>query len=465
MDISTLKLPSRTNVREAPAVSRSFFTIESAVNVNYDTTEGEPFERPPEENASVLELAAPTTFPSIIPSPSSSVKSYSLETDNNSFLTPLEIALREKDKFLRSLQEPRYVKPLSGEEIGSLFQDFYHSLKYKVNYAIKTQPVPLRLTEDLKNSASRVNSRSRSNSMWSEANASEILEAIEQRLTSELYSKLFYNNYGGDKEYSQRFQERLEVLSTHPELIEKLDLRIADDLGDRLRLAAEEFCLIDAVDFPLAKLQHLLSAHRIIVEALEKEHASADLLLPAFVYSLIVSQLHDVWLNFLFIRRFRRFEALQGEYAYCLTNFEAALRFLQNTTFTDCEDNELALFSAPLPPPIVRLRSRSRSSSQILRQSMLGQIGATVSTTIGNGYRRFLSQMTQGEFILPDIRSGSCADARPDQGNVPEQPPVIIQRFQHADVDSMTIGDVRLLLSEYNKLAQYVLSQKKNQST
>jgi hypothetical protein len=85
---------------------------------------------------------------------------------------------------------------------------------------------------------------------------------------------------------------------------------------------------------PLGKLQRLVAAHKAIVDALTglfPSSSSADEILPTLIYTLITSpQDVNIISNLLFIQRFRAASKIDGEAAYCLTNLEAAISFLEN---------------------------------------------------------------------------------------------------------------------------------------
>ncbi|KAF3940105.1 hypothetical protein ABW19_dt0205917 [Dactylella cylindrospora] len=85
---------------------------------------------------------------------------------------------------------------------------------------------------------------------------------------------------------------------------------------------------------PNGKLSLLKSAHKTIVDVLTKlvpsTTSSADHILPVLIYALIKSPptIHAIS-NLLYIQRFRYHKAIDGEAAYCLTNLEAAVSFLE----------------------------------------------------------------------------------------------------------------------------------------
>lgn len=84
---------------------------------------------------------------------------------------------------------------------------------------------------------------------------------------------------------------------------------------------------------PREKLEKLVQAQQNIVETLTSIVAAstnADSMLPALIYTLVNERTPNLWANLMFIKRFRRSSGLQGESLYCLTNFEAAITFLES---------------------------------------------------------------------------------------------------------------------------------------
>lgn len=108
---------------------------------------------------------------------------------------------------------------------------------------------------------------------------------------------------------------------------------------------------MNAERFPAGKLTHLTAAHKAIVEALQQmfpSASSADEVLPTLIYTIITSEpeSNSVVSNFNFIERFRASSKVDGEAAYCLTNLEAAISFLENVDLTSIRSSE-----APEGPP------------------------------------------------------------------------------------------------------------------
>src|SRR5204862_4149419 len=104
---------------------------------------------------------------------------------------------------------------------------------------------------------------------------------------------------------------------------------------DLLATARHSLIRMNDEKFPQGKLQHLTAAHKAIVDTLTivlPSSSSADEILPTLIYTLITTPPEGINIisNLLFIQRFRASAKLDGEAAYCLTNLEAAISFLEN---------------------------------------------------------------------------------------------------------------------------------------
>lgn len=96
---------------------------------------------------------------------------------------------------------------------------------------------------------------------------------------------------------------------------------------------------------PLGKLEHLAAAHKNIVDLLTTLHqssSSADEILPTLIYTLITTPPEgiNVISNLHFTQRFRAANKIDGEAAYCLTNLEAAITFLETVDLASLRSDE-----------------------------------------------------------------------------------------------------------------------------
>jgi hypothetical protein len=122
--------------------------------------------------------------------------------------------------------------------------------------------------------------------------------------------------------------------------------------------ARDELIAMNDEKFPLGKLQHLKAAHKSIVDTLTNFHpsSSADEIMPMLIYTLITSRPEGISVisNLYFIQRFRNENKIDGEAAYCLTNLEAAITFLETVDLASLRADE-----APSGP----LRTNSRPTT------------------------------------------------------------------------------------------------------
>ena len=118
-----------------------------------------------------------------------------------------------------------------------------------------------------------------------------------------------------------------------------------ESVRDKLAEARANLEQMNEDRYPQAKLQRLSTVHKNIVESLSQlfpSSSSADEILPTLIYVLIISSPESVNVisNLLFIQRFRNQNKLDGEAAYCLTNLEAAISFLETVDLSSIRPNE-----------------------------------------------------------------------------------------------------------------------------
>ena len=97
--------------------------------------------------------------------------------------------------------------------------------------------------------------------------------------------------------------------------------------------------------YPRGKLQELLAAHKTMVETLAQmfpSSSSADEILPTLIYVIISSSPESIHVisNLSFIQRFRAASRMDGEAAYCMTNLEAAISFLETVDLSTIRSGE-----------------------------------------------------------------------------------------------------------------------------
>ncbi|KAF1978449.1 hypothetical protein BU23DRAFT_224668 [Bimuria novae-zelandiae CBS 107.79] len=292
---------------------------------------------------------------------------------------PIEIrSLTER--FLDSLSAKVHPSPPSAERLSDLFQDFYTRASAKINTHIAT--LSARLTSDTykKTSASSRPGSIRSGSGESgeqqmlsatemadrkeqrrllEVKRASLEEAVERAVCEKVYDRIWRHRSTDDEERDHKLRSRTaalalvgiglkELLMTAEELTEEERKKTKDREGEIrgwLSTARDDILRMSEEKYPLGKLRHLTAAHKSIVEALSKifpASSSADEVLPTLIYSLITlepSQL-NAFSDLKFIQRFRGSTRIDGETAYCLVNFEAAISFLETVDLSSLRAEE-----------------------------------------------------------------------------------------------------------------------------
>lgn len=183
-------------------------------------------------------------------------------------------------------------------------------------------------------------------------------EAVERRLCEGIYDRIYRHKSTQDEALDDKLRSKTAALALVG--IGPADLGV--DLGDgsadspettaertgeireRLEQARVDLVRMHQSKYPLGKLNHLKAAHRSIVDTLAHFHpsASADEIMPMLIYTLITlppENLHVIS-DTRFIHHFRWEPKLTGEAAYCITNLEATISFLQTVDLATLRSDE-----------------------------------------------------------------------------------------------------------------------------
>jgi hypothetical protein len=196
-------------------------------------------------------------------------------------------------------------------------------------------------------------------------------EAVERRACEKVYDKIWRHKSTLDEVRDEKLRSKTAALALVG--IGLRDLGIDDEEGstrpektvrELLAPAREGLAKMNEERFPRGKLQHLTNAHKSIVDTLSTIHSgssSADEILPTLIYALITSPTEGINIisNLYFIQRFRAINKIDGEAAYCMTNLEAAISFLENVDLASLRADE-----APEGP----LKSSSRPATPIIEK-------------------------------------------------------------------------------------------------
>ncbi|KAK1964510.1 hypothetical protein LY78DRAFT_142674 [Colletotrichum sublineola] len=304
------------------------------------------------------------------------------------------------DSFVESLTTKTYPTPLTMDKVSELFQDFYQVASTHVNTHISSlisrhnrEASPAPSASSRVSTASRL--RAKAASLGSkdkpkvqpkalpkpeseqqmitaeelanrkkarkaiEAKRGVIEEAVERRLCEGIYHKIYRHKSTQDEAQDSKLRSKTAALALVG--IGPADLGIdlgedasqtpeaaaekAEEIKKSLEQARRDLILMNEKRYPLGKVHHLKAAHKSIVETLAQFHpsASADEIMPMLIFTLItlppehlnvISDLH-------FIQHFRWEPKLTGEAAYCLTNLEAAISFLETVDLSTLRADEL----------------------------------------------------------------------------------------------------------------------------
>lgn len=182
-------------------------------------------------------------------------------------------------------------------------------------------------------------------------------EAVERRVCESIYNRIWRHRSTTDEEKDEKLRSKTAALSVVGIGLNDLDVDLGQATEDPVAMqtretevrewlegARDELMAMSDEKYPLGKLHHLKAAHKSIVDTLSHFHpsSSADEIMPMLIYTLITSRPEgiDVISNLYFIQRFRNENKIDGEAAYCLTNLEAAITFLETVDLATLREDE-----------------------------------------------------------------------------------------------------------------------------
>lgn len=311
------------------------------------------------------------------------------------------------DSFIESLSTKTYPTPPTIDYISGLFQDFYAHASSHINTHIATllsrhnrenSPAPSTSSKAsaaslLRGKAASIGSKDKpkpgtptiehaeqqmitADELAERKRARKAIEqkrgvleeAVERRLCEGIYDRIYRHRSTQDEAQDDKLRSKTAALavvgigigdlgiqlgdaSEPPEVIEERTAKVRKSLDH----ARNELIAMNETRYPLGKLNRLKAVHKSIVDTLSQFHpsSSADEIMPMLIYTLITLQPENlnVISDLNFIQRFRWEQKLTGEAAYCLTNLEAAISFLETVDLSTLRADE-----APSGP----LKSNSR---------------------------------------------------------------------------------------------------------
>lgn len=276
------------------------------------------------------------------------------------------------NRFIESLAKPIHSAPVTITELSEMFQQFYGSASQAISKHVANSHLFLASkkrtsTKELLSSA-EIEQKRRDRKLL-EAKKIALEEAIERKATEGVYTRIFRHESTDDEARDDSLQSKIAALKVVGVDLEHLGVHVSGDdkkaeIDKTLLGAAAQIAQIDTEKYPLGKLALLKAAHKTIVDCLTTHltSPSADSLLPALIYALILSPPEpplNAVSNLHFILRFRTSHFIDGEAAYCLTNLEAAISFLETV---DLASLNLSAHD-PSRTPSITSRRNSNSSS------------------------------------------------------------------------------------------------------
>jgi hypothetical protein len=306
----------------------------------------------------------------------------------------------ELHSFIESLSAKVHPIPPNIDNLSQRFQDFYAQASAHINTHISAlasmqsrEASPAPSASSISSAASRLRNKATSFSVARERPKAEseqqqqmitaeelagrkqarralevkrhmLEEAVERRLCEGIYDRIYRHKSTQDEADDDKLRSKTAALALVG--IGPVDLGI--DLGDgaaesteaaaekteeirkRLEQARKDLVRMHESKYPLGKLNHLKAAHRSIVDTIAHFHpsASADEVMPMLIFTLITLPPEDLHVisDTRFIQYFRWEPKLTGEAAYCITNLEATISFLQTVDLATLRSDEL-----PSGPP------------------------------------------------------------------------------------------------------------------
>ncbi|KAI3401286.1 hypothetical protein diail_11992 [Diaporthe ilicicola] len=316
---------------------------------------------------------------------------------------PIEL-ISLTDNFIESLSAKSRPTPPNIDDISRLFQDFYHQAARHIDTHISAlltrhnrgaSPAPstasrASTTSLLRAKAAAIGSKDRkAGTPKSEQPEQQLItaeelaqrkkarkaleqqrgtleEAVERRLCEGIYARIYRHRTTQDEAADDVLRSKTAALAvvgiglsdlgvqlTEPSEPPEAQAERAEEVRKWLDGARKELIAMNDSRYPLGKLNHLKLAHKSIVDTLSNFHpsSSADEIMPMLIYTLITlpPENMNVTSDLRFIERFRWEPKLVGEAAYCLTNLEAAIGFLETVDLSTLRSDEAP--SGPVRPP------------------------------------------------------------------------------------------------------------------
>ncbi|KAK9245490.1 hypothetical protein V1506DRAFT_538318 [Lipomyces tetrasporus] len=292
---------------------------------------------------SIPEQPRPISVASTYSSPDESFAS----SDSQETEQPLEMAANYQDlppelismadRFTESIHQITSTASLSVEKLSELFQDFYVTIQDKATAFLRRNT--LRRTYEVQMMSFEEIAKKKKERKQKEAQKLLYEDLVEKMVCEACYNEIFMFQGSDDEAKDATLATKIAALKLINIGMEHLGVPELQDsgIGPFLVPAGKELCKMVDKHSPKEKLALLISAHKQIVDVLSKltqtngqdGQSGADFVLPTLIFSVIQADPPHIASNLAFIQRFRTSKTINGETAYCLTNFEAVVAFLE----------------------------------------------------------------------------------------------------------------------------------------
>lgn len=319
-------------------------------------------------------------------------------------IIPIEL-VSMTDNFIDSLSAKVYPTPPNIENLAKMFQDFYHIAAQHIQTHIaslasrQTREQAITATSSarasaaslLRSKAASIGTKDKNKTAQAQESEQQMLtaeeladrkrarraleqkkilleEAVERRLCEGIYDRIYRHRTTQDEAQDDKLRSKTAALAVvgigpadlgvdlgeSPEEGPEAVVKQTEEIKESLEQARKDLMLMNQKRYPLGKLNCLKATHKSIVDTLSYFHpsSSADEIMPMLIYTLITMppESLNVISDSNFIQRFRWEEKLEGEAAYCLTNLEAAITFLQTVDLASLRADEAS--ATPTRPGI-----------------------------------------------------------------------------------------------------------------
>lgn len=242
-------------------------------------------------------------------------------------------------QFLHDVQQPKYNKPLTAEQLSDMFQDFYQMFQYRVDLFVKGSVYYKNRLKEIEMLTAEEQVQRKKILLQVHLKIRRYVQLGEDDICTSLFDKLF-NKFPEDVEINNYIKKKIALMKRIKDLDYCKLLDVNMKLTPELDSVSHIFSELCHLKTPCDKLDVLLSIHASINSTLLKQvsHVDGDYILPILIYLILVNEDDvDFYLNLMYIKRFRKHSLLVEDSLYCLTNYEAALMYIQSLDLTEDE--------------------------------------------------------------------------------------------------------------------------------